>query len=64
MHDDPMEEVGNQPPAEIIKKEDYPFELKPDEAVITYRHKGKTRYVKIGDIKDKSPMIFQGRENK
>ena len=62
MHDDPMMEVGNQPPGKI-KEEDYPFDLKPDEAVIAYRHKGKTRYSKIVGIKDKSPMIFPSREN-
>jgi len=63
MHDDPMMEVGNQPPGAIIEKEEFPFELKPEEAVIAYQHKGKTVYTKISSIKDKSPLIFPGRQN-
>ena len=63
MHDDPMMEVGNQPPGEIKEKKEFPFELKTDEAVIAYRHKDKTHYTKISGIKDKSPVIFPGREN-
>ncbi|MDX1314651.1 MAG: hypothetical protein R3356_04045 [Eudoraea sp.] len=62
MHDNPIMEVGNQPPAEIREKEDYPFKLNPDEAVISYLHKGKTRFAKISGVKDKSPVIFPGRE--
>ncbi len=63
MHDDPVMEVGNQPPGEIKDKEDFPFELKPDEAVIAYTHNGKIRYTKISGVKDKSPEILPGREN-
>ncbi|MCE2613658.1 hypothetical protein LVD13_11805 [Flavobacteriaceae bacterium D16] len=63
MHDDPMMEVGNQPPGEIVEKEEFPFKLKPDEAVIAYRLKGKTVYTKISGIKEKSPLIYPSRQN-
>ncbi|MCX2718577.1 hypothetical protein [Lentiprolixibacter aurantiacus] len=62
MHGDPMMEVGNQPAGEITEKEEYPFELKPDEAVIAYLQKGKTRYAKIGSIKDKMPNLLPSKE--
>ena len=58
MHADTRKEVGNQPPAEKVGLKEFPFELKPDEAVIEYRYKGKTRYTKIGGIKDKMPDLL------
>ena len=63
MHEDPIMEVGNQPHGEIKEKEEYPFNLEQNEAVVSYRHKGKIRYAKITGVKDKSPVIFPGREN-
>ena len=61
MHADPVEEVGNQPPALKVGKEEFPFELEPQEAVIAYRQKGKTRYAKISGIKDKAPELLPTR---
>ncbi|NER09876.1 hypothetical protein SAMN06265375_101603 [Muriicola jejuensis] len=64
MHADPMEEVGNQPPALLKEKgEEFPFELKGDEAVLEYRLEGKrkSRYYKISGIKEKTPRQYPSR---
>lgn len=62
MHDNPLMEVGNQPPGEVAEKEDFPFELKPEEAVIAYSHEGKTSYAKISGVKDKMPYLLPAKE--
>ncbi len=64
MHADPMEEVGNQPPARLGEKDaSIPFELDANEAVLEYRKKGKkkSRFYKIGDIKEKLPRQYPSR---
>jgi hypothetical protein len=64
MHSDPMEEVGNQPPAKLKEEtEPFPFELKADEAVLEYKEigKSKSRFYKIGGIKEKAPLLYPSR---
>ena len=63
MHADAKEEVGNQPPKLKHKKDKFPFELKPDEAVISYLVNGsnKLRYIKIGEVVDKPSRIYRSR---
>lgn len=63
MHADPMEEVGNQPPALLKEKDEFPFELQPDEAVIAYKEQGKRKvsFFKIGGIKEKAPLMYPSR---
>ena len=66
MHSDPKMEVGNQPPGSISKKDkDFPFELKKDEAVISYKtittepQKSKITFFKINGIKTKPSLIYK-----
>ena len=66
MHSDPKKEVGNQPPGPISKEnQDFPFELKEDEAVISYKNgaedpqKRKIAYVKITKIKTKPALNYK-----
>ncbi|MGB5205996.1 hypothetical protein [Eudoraea sp.] len=66
MHSDPKEEVGNQPPASINRKNaDFPFDLDKDEAVISYKiitgdpQNNKVSYFKITGIKKKPSLIYQ-----
>ncbi len=61
MHDDPMKEVGNQPPAEKVGKKRFPFDLQPEEAVIAYQFDDRIKYVKITGVKDKSPELLPTR---
>ncbi|MBT8184660.1 MAG: hypothetical protein KJN76_07455 [Eudoraea sp.] len=63
MHADAKKEVGNQPPRLPKKGDEFPFELKPDEAVISYTASGsnKLKYIKIGGIVDKPSRIYRGR---
>ena len=63
MHDDPMQEVGNQPPAEKVGKKKFPFELQPEEAVISYRIDDRIKYVKVSGVKDKTPELLPARPN-
>ena len=64
MHADPKKEFGNQPPKlKTGEKAAFPFELKNDEAVISYMiGDGKTmRYTKISGIKDLQPLIYSSK---
>lgn len=63
MHADPMQEVGNQPPMPLSSGDVFPFELEPDEAVISYIRKsdGKRFYTKIKGISEKADKIFPTR---
>ena len=47
LHSDSKKEVGNKIPATNT----FPFELKENEAVISYQEKDKTKYYKIENIK-------------
>lgn len=50
MSADPKEEYGNQAP--IISRS-FPFELGPDEAVVSFVKGGKTGYYKIADVQER-----------
>ena len=59
MHADPKKEVGNQPP--VVQKDsnkDFPFDLGPQEAVLSYIDKNRVKYVKLSELKEKSPLIY------
>lgn len=62
MSSDPREEYGNQPP-EIVRE--FPFELREDEAVVSYKKDGKTNYYKITGIvkKDRDDKEIKYPEN-
>lgn len=47
-------EVGNKPPTE----KNFPFELKENEAVISYKRGNKTKYFKIENIKKEKSMFY------
>ena len=53
MHSDPKKEAGNSPPQ---LKNKMPFELKENEAVISFIEDGELKYYKIEDIKT-SPTV-------
>lgn len=53
MHADPKKEVGNIPP---LPKKKLPFELKENEAVVSFVEDGKEKYFKIENIKE-SPTV-------
>lgn len=64
MDADPKQEIGNQPPEMITKKvKEFPFQLAPDEAVISFIEgsSNKVIYHKIGGIKDKEPLMYPSR---
>lgn len=48
MHSDPKKEVGNVPP---LPKKKMPFELKENEAVISFIENNKEKYYKLKNIK-------------
>ena len=57
MHADPKEEFGNRPPV----SEKVPFELKGDEAVISYLENGDRKYVKITGLKTSTAIHYRER---
>ncbi|MGB5820128.1 MAG: hypothetical protein WBG90_11650 [Saonia sp.] len=62
MHADSTQEVGNQPP-KLNKKNtmESPFELKNDEAVLSYIENGTEKYVKISGIQERPALIYQSK---
>ena len=56
MHSDSTKEVGNQPPK---LEEEFPFELKQDECVISYVDGDIIKYFKVSNIKELKPKIYQ-----
>jgi hypothetical protein len=56
MHEDSKEEVGNQPPT---LQEKFPFEISPNECVISYMDGDKVKYFKIEGVKEKKPLIYK-----
>lgn len=50
----PVKELQN--PIPIIKK--FPFQLKENEAVISYKIKGKIKYFKIASVKKEKNLVF------
>lgn len=63
MHADSLMEVGNQPPKPLPANVDFPFQLNPDEAVISYIQKpsAKKHFFKIRGVVEKSGRIYPGR---
>ena len=49
LHADPKEEFGNKPPVTASK---FPFEIKENEAVVSYFYKDKINYYKILEVKE------------
>ncbi|MFZ2282717.1 MAG: hypothetical protein WAV86_02485 [Lutibacter sp.] len=49
LHADPKEEFGNKPPVTISK---LPFEIKENEAVVSYFYKDKINFYKILEVKE------------
>ncbi|WP_010516220.1 hypothetical protein [Croceivirga radicis] len=56
MHADPKKEVGNKPPK--LQKEN-PFELSENECVISYTENGELKYLKIDNVKELKPKMYQ-----
>jgi hypothetical protein len=63
MHADSTREVGNQPPMSLPVGDDFPFDLSPDEAVISYTLKadGKQYYTRVAGVREKQGRIYPGR---
>ena len=62
MHAESKKEVGNQPPKLSKKgKEVFPFELKANEAVLSYLEDDKVKYYKLTGIKEKNARIYPGK---
>jgi len=49
LHSDPKQEFGNKPPVTVSK---LPFEIKENEAVVSYFYKDKLNYYKILELKE------------
>ena len=63
MHADSVREVGNQPPKPLPSTGAFPFDLKTDEAVISYilKAEGKKYYTRITGVVEKPSRIYPGR---
>jgi hypothetical protein len=63
MHADSLQEIGNQPRGFLTSASHFPFELKADEAIISYREKSsvKQRYYKIRGVVEKQGRISSDR---
>lgn len=63
MHADSTREVGNQPPMPLPAGGDFPFDLRPDEAVISYTLEadGKQYYTRVSGVREKRGRIYPGR---
>ena len=64
MHADSTREVGNQPPKNFPELKSFPFDLKPDEAVVSYLilPEGKKYYTRISGVRDKPSKTYPGRQ--
>ena len=51
---DPKKEVNNK----IPDADKFPFELKENEAVISYKEESKTKYFKISNLKKTAPDLY------
>ena len=56
LHKDAAKEYGNKPPK---AKEKMPFDLKENEALISYKEGGKTKYFKVEKLKEGETIIMQ-----
>lgn len=63
MHADARKEVGNQPPKPLPDPE-FPFELEPDQAVMSYTRlsDGKRFYVRVDGVKEKPARVYPGKQ--
>ena len=63
MHADSLREVGNQPPYALPSAKDFPFDLRPDEAVLSYWEGSseKRYYHKITGVLEKGGRIYPER---
>lgn len=63
MHADSLQEVGNQPPKPLPTGPEFPFELTPDEAVMSYFEmpSEKKFFFKISGVVEKPGRIYPGR---
>lgn len=63
MHADSTREIGNQPPKPLPTNRVFPFELQPDEAVISYilKEDGRKYYTKITGIVEEPSRIYPGQ---
>lgn len=57
---DPKKEMNNTPP--IIEK--FPFQLKENEAIVSYKIGEKTVYYKIENLKEEQPKFFPSANKK
>lgn len=57
MHTDPREEAGNRPPP----RKQHDFDLKDDEAIISYTRKGKIRYFKVSGLQSSPAIHYRER---
>ncbi|MEM7085966.1 MAG: hypothetical protein AAF489_07280 [Bacteroidota bacterium] len=57
MDGDPMKEAQNSPP------EAFPFQLKHDEAVLSYLHNNEIKYIKISNMERKPMIAYPGAKN-
>lgn len=55
MHEDPKKEYGNKPSVPQVKM---PFEIKENEAIVSYKVNDATKYFKIENIKSKPPVNY------
>ena len=58
MSEDSKDEFGNKPPSSIKSNKDFPFELQENEAVLSYIEENQLKYVKVTNIKEKSPKTM------
>ena len=63
MHADARREVGNQPP-KPLPAPDFPFDLEPDQAVLSYIRlsDGKRFYVRVDGVKEKPARVYPGKQ--
>lgn len=64
MHADSTKEVGNQPPRPLPPLKSFPFDLKPDEAVLSYFVGDETekQYTRISGVREKQSKNYPGRQ--
>jgi hypothetical protein len=66
MHADSTMEVGNQPPQPLPPLKNFPFDLNPDEAVLSYFVEGdaEKQYTKISGVREKQSRDYPGRQER
>lgn len=58
LESDSKKEIVNKVDEHFFLKKNYPFELKENEAVISFKEDGKVKYVKIENIKKTKPDLY------